>query len=217
MHNERDQSAISVLTSNKPAEMMYRFETLNTLIDIEKRSSLTVIFWPEDITAWSASSNLMPSAQRVSSSCLKENSTFCTQVNGLQYQAIRAAADDVKFLQQEKEQLGRQLDTGKEVHSKISMMLIETQKTQHMICQQRFQKEICKARNGVKRVQAKVTAAEARRVDEAPKSSEHFNYFRRIALKFRMQYKKFKTVYDECLQVNFIIIITVKTITVAAS
>lgn len=232
MNEERERSATSVLTSEKHTEMMRRLETLNALTDSnrllrEERSGLTARL--EEITTRAASLEAevepLRSAQRESSARLEEltaeSATLRAQVetwrkrtNALQERAGRAAADDVKRLQQEKEQLQRQLDTGKEVHSKTSAMLTETQKTNTQLAtgQQRLQEEIRKVREEVTKLQAELVAAEARRVDEAAKSTEQLNQIRRIARKYKTQFEELKAIHDECSQVRLLpLLIDVKT------
>ena len=209
---DRERTATSSLTSSKHTELLRKLETLNALTDSnrilrEERGNLTTRV--EEMSAKLTALQVEVEPLRGTNTRLSdkvdeltaENQTLRKQMMAwknrtsvLQERVGRGTVDDLKRLQQEKEQLQKLLDATKEAQSKTATMLTETQRinTQLVGNQQKLQEEVRKAKEEAAKLQTDLTAAETKNQDDTKVANEQANQLRRIARKYKTQAEEMK-------------------------
>ena len=197
--------------------MLRRLETLNALADsnrLLRDERATILGRVEELTAkvLSLETELEPlrannrEATGKLDSLTAENDTLRKQVqawqartNALQNRAAGAAADNIKRLQTEKEQLQKQFEQSKEAQTKTATLLQETQRinTQLANNQQKLQEEIRKAKEETTKLQSEMSTGAAKRDEDSVKAAEQLNQLRRIARKYKTQYEELKAQHDQ--------------------
>ncbi|XP_032788122.2 nucleoprotein TPR isoform X2 [Daphnia magna] len=224
LHQERERSATSALTSEKHTEMLRRLETLNALTDsnrllrdergglVSRVEELTVKVSALEAELEPLRANNNESASRLEE-LSAENATLRKQVvawrtrtNALQERAGRATADEIKKLQSDKElaqkqleQIQKQVEQMKEAQAKTANQLTETQRvnTQLVTAQQKLQEEARLAKEESQKAQSEMTTALAKRDEETAKAADQANQLRRIARKYKTQYEELKVTHDK--------------------
>ena len=129
----------------------------------------------------------------------KQVTTWKQRSTVLQERVRLGTVDDLKRLQQDKEQLQKLLDATKEAQNKTAGLLTETQRTNTQLVtnQQKLQEEARKAKEESQKLQGEFTAAEAKNEKEKLNATDQANQLRRIARKYKIQSEEVTKKHDE--------------------